>query len=568
MKKKRKKIDYSALARKKRINTNITDELVNELNNNIPSFSEIRWVVRSKRYTDSITHIKYELAVFITDAYYGHIREHNKDKRYITLYYLDLKKKLGRDYRKVILTCFDLIGGVKISSPFRKDGSTFKYKLKDDVLDVCNKVFSGEYKKHGLIGRDGTKVNELPSYVVSNINADGELSKKVDNKPHNWKNVVQLNENNVVLMTRMWADLYRYKTGRIKKKKDIEKWLDVLDLLKEDINDLTETKLRTYHKYSVELAGKTTIDIVGMGSFLQLYTEKDSGRLYGDGWLNLQTLPKLMRYIAMGGMDYYEYDMENAHYNILYQYNKMLKGPVLRNIKEYIKDTDGTRDKISRDVGVDVECVKKVLIPIIYGASMKRSWNTRGGVQNDSAILEKCLSYTDGDRTEAMELWNKFKRNSMVFGLTEDIKKSYKHIKKSWITTNRGKRLKNVRYKTINIYERNDKTGEMDEKSCGKLLSHLLQGIESVVLGYIILEEGEKSFVMPHHDGWVSRKNWDTDTLEQIIKAHTTKVMNDYSQILYGFDLKIKKLKLNNPIMGDWTDKLVKKGIDGILEQI
>ena len=108
----------------------------------------------------------------------------------------------------------------------------------------------------------------------------------------------------------------------------------------------------------------------------------------------------------------------------------------------------------------------------------------------------------------------------------------------------------------------------MDEKSCGKLLSHLLQGIESVVLGYIILEEGEKSFVMPHHDGWVSRKNWDTDTLEQIIKAHTTKVMNDYSQILYGFDLKIKKLKLNNPIMGDWTDKLVKKGIDGILEQI
>ena len=100
-KKKNKKVDYSSLANRRRINTNITDDLVNELNNNIASFSEIRWVVRSKRFSDSITHIKYELAVFITDAYYGHIREHNKDKRYITLYYLDLKKKLGRDYRKV-----------------------------------------------------------------------------------------------------------------------------------------------------------------------------------------------------------------------------------------------------------------------------------------------------------------------------------------------------------------------------------------------------------------------------------------------------------------------------------
>ena len=70
---------------------------------------------------------------------------------------------------------------------------------------------------------------------------------------------------------------------------------------------------------------------------------------------------------------------------------------------------------------------------------------------------------------------------------------------------------------------------------------------------------------MPHHDGWVSKKNWDTDTIEKIIKAQTTRVMNDYSPILYGFDLKIKKIKLNNPILGDWTETLVKKGIDGVL---
>ena len=563
-KKKNKKVDYSSLANRRRINTNITDDLVNELNNNIASFSEIRWVVRSKRFSDSITHIKYELAVFITDAYYGHIREHINDKRYITLYYLDLKKKLGRDYRKGILTCFDLIGGVKISTPYKKDGSTFKYKLKDDVMKVCDKVFSGEYKLHGLIGRDGSKVNDLPSYVVSNINADGELSKKVDNKPHNWDNVVQLNENNVVLMTRMWADLYRYKTGRIKKKQDVDKWLDVLKVLRQDIKELTESKLRRLHKSSVELAGKTTIDIIGMGSILQLYTEKDSGRLYGDGYLNLQTLPKEMRYIAMGGLEYYEYDIENAHYNILYQYNKMVKGPVLNKIKEYITDTNGVREQISNEIGVRIELVKKVLIPIIYGATMDKSWRVIDGVHSDSAIYEKCMEYTDGDSTEAQELWNRFKGNDMVVGLTNDVKRAYKHIKKSWITTTKGKRLKNVRNKTINIYEVDDRTGKVKEKSCGKLLSHLLQGIESVVVLYIISEDNQ-SFVMPHHDGWVSKKNWDTDTIEKIIKAQTTRVMNDYSPILYGFDLKIKKIKLNNPILGDWTETLVKKGIDGVL---
>ena len=565
---KKKKVDYRTLANRQRINKNITDSLVVELNNNISAFNSIRWVVRSKRFADSITHIKYELAVFITDAYFGHIREHNKDKRYITLYYLALKKKLGRDYRKVILTCFELVGGIKISSAFRKDGSTFKYKLKDDVIKICEKVFSGELKLHGLIGRDGKKVNDLPGYVVNKINADGELRKTVDNKRHQWNNKVQLNENNIVLMTRMWADLYRYKTGRIKKK-EIDKWLDVIDGLNLKLNDLTEAKLYRLHKNSVELANAITIDIVGMGNLLQLYTEKDSGRLYGDGYLNLQTLPKQIRYMAMGGLGYYEYDMENAHYNILFQYNKMIKGPVLRNIKQYITDTAGTRSKISKDVEISIGLVKRVLIPIIYGATMNKSSVVIKGQHKDSAIMEKCLEYVDGDRTEAKEIWNRLKANSMVVGLTNDVKRAYKHLKKSWITSHNGdkQRLLNVGKKTIRIYEIDEITGEHREKSMGKLLSHFLQGIEAVIVWYIINED-QQSFVMPHHDGWVSRKNWDTDIIEQIIKAQTSRTMNEYSGLQLGFDLKIKKIKLNNVVMGDWVDKLVGEGIDGVLERI
>ena len=52
--------------------------------------------------------------------------------------------------------------------------------------------------------------------------------------------------------------------------------------------------------------------------------------------------------------------------------------------------------------------MKKVLIPIIYGATMDKSWRVIDGVHSDSAIYEKCMEYTDGDRTEAQELWNRF----------------------------------------------------------------------------------------------------------------------------------------------------------------
>ena len=85
---------------------------------------------------------------------------------------------------------------------------------------------------------------------------------------------------------------------------------------------------------------------------------------------------------------------------------------------------------------------------------------------------------------------------------------------------------------------------------------------------WYIINEDQQSFVMPHHDGWVSRKNWDTDTIEQIIKAQTSRTMNEYSGLQLGFDLKIKKIKLNNVVMGDWVDKLVGEGIDGVLERI
>ena len=44
----------------------------------------------------------------------------------------------------------------------------------------------------------------------------------------------------------------------------------------------------------------------------------------------------------------------------------------------------------------------------------------------------------------------------------------------------------------------------------------MLMGIEASILVFI-MEEEQKSFIMPQHDGWVSLVDWNTKTLEKII---------------------------------------------------
>ena len=560
-KRKRKVVDYKKGALKQKINANIRDDLLQRLDDEIKGFSDIRWISRSKKY-DTYKDIKYELLNYITDAFYGHIKQHRKGKGFLTLYYKDIEARLGRKWRSVITIAFDITTGAKIQTYGKDDGETFRYKLKDKVKKVCEEVFSGEYKRHGLIGRDGKKLISLPKYVVGKIN-DGELIKKVDSKKYQFDNVVALNHENVWLMTKMWSDLYKHKQG---KKIKVDYWLQALDNIRVDINKLSKAKLERLHKHSLEVMNKLGIDIVGEGRILQLYTEKDSGRLYGDGWLNLQTMPKEMRYIAMAGMNYYEYDMENAHYNIMYQYNRMSGGGALDAIGKYIKDTSGVREELADDLGVDVSVIKKILISMIYGATTEKTevWNDSKNMWEETAVYKDFLRYTDNNIKEAEDLFERLSNHKTIVGLTKDIKTAYKVIQKNWKTdrADEKERMINCGNKPIRIYEWREKKKKYVRKSMGKLLSHFLQGIEAVLLWYIMEEETDgdnSSFVMAHHDGWVSRKNWDIKRLESILRIQSTRLLNDYNGLDGGFVIKLKKVQLNEVMSGGWKVKILKK---------
>ena len=535
------------------ISTNVREELVTALDNKVSGFRNIRWISKSKTY-NTIKDIKFNLCMIILNEYSGHKKKHNIDNDYSSYSAVNSRKILGSEADKLMAMVFNKIHPSTKGQTINliEQRTTLKYKLKDEIIQICDDVHLGEYKLHARITRQGKRLNTIPEYVVRSI-SNGGLIKKNSSKKYNWNNVVQLNEDNILIAVKMWSDLFKNKVG---KDNDVRHWINVLSSLGEDYEDYTKAKLENRIKHSLELLNKTTIDVLGEGRILQLYQEKDSGRLYGDEWLNLQTLPKEMRYMAMGGNNYYEYDLENAHYNIIWQFNKMLSGSELNAIGEYIKNTAGTRVAISMATGIDKKVIKEILIAMIYGASISQyhAYDNKNKVRLDNAIMKILLNYTDENKDDATDLFDIVAANKNVLDIFKDIGKAKRCIKKNMIITTKRKH----QY-LVNPYNKEtpmlDQYGE--KKSSGALLSHMMQGIEASLLMFVIEEEADK-FIMPHHDGWVSLIDWDTDKLQQIVKIKSMKMLNDYNNIDGSFDIKITKKKINDIEKGDWATEMLK----------
>ena len=533
------------------VSTNIKEELLKALNTKIRGFRDIRWNVKSKKYK-TIKDVKYNLLHIILNEYHGHIKSHKSDSNYSTYASVKLREVLGAESDKLMNLVFDkkhpgnnvsLIG----------DKQTLKYKLKPRVVDICDEVMLGEYKLHARIGRDGDKIITIPDYVVRNV-VDGGVVKRNTTKKYHFDNVVQLNEDNMLIMVKMFAELYRARMG--KKKVDTDHWDIVLKSVGKDWNEYSLKQIEDRRTKAIELLNKASVDILGEGRLLQVYTEKESGRLFADEWLNIQNIPKEMRYIAMGGVGYYEYDIENAHYNFLYQLNKMFNGSPLDGIGAYIKDTYGVRNSIAKDTGLPYSVVKRILLSMIYGASIsqKHTYNDKSHSTDDNSIMKVLLEFVDDNRNMADKLWNNIISNNHIAEIFDNINRAKRAFKKSWVIKKKAGKsyLVNPFQKLIAMEE-----SDGSKKSVNKLMAHMLLGIEASILVFV-MEEEQKDFIMPHHDGWVSLIDWKTNTLEGIIRAKTTNMMMDYKGLASGFDIKITKRKINDIEKGSWAEKIIR----------
>ena len=533
------------------ISTNIKEELLRALDTNVREFRDIRWHSRSKKY-NTIKDIKYNLLHIILNAYNGHIKRHKSDTDWQTFYSVKLRDTLGQEYDRLMSMVFDKrhpSNGVSLID----DKQTLKYKLKEEIIVICDKVYLGEYKLHARIGRDGKSIITIPDYVVRNV-VDGGLLKRSNVKKYQFDNVIQLNEDNILIMIKMFAELYRYRMG--KKSVDIEHWTDILNSVGIEPSKYTLKHLEDRRNKAIELLNKASVDILGEGRVLQVYTEKESGRLFADEWLNIQNLPKEMRYIAMGGLGYYEYDIENAHYNFLYQLNNMFRGPALDTISKYISKTKVIRQQIASDTGVDIGVIKQIMIAMIYGADITQyhTYNEDTKQSSDNAIMSILLKYAEDNRDDATDLFDTIKANEMISGLHSEIRLSRNHMKKHWVI----EKVKGVEY-LLNPFRKRKRLADRygKDEALNKLLSHMLLGVEASILVFV-MEEELKDFVMPHHDGWVSINNWNTKTLEKIVKAKTARMMFDYCGIATGFDIKITKKRIGDIAKGKWTKEVLR----------
>ena len=453
---KRNKLNRNRYDRKK-VSTNIHEELLVALETQIKGFADIVWISKSKTY-NTVKDIKYNLIQIVLLEYNGHRKKHNMDDRYSSFSSKYLQVELGVQYEKMMSMFFVKTHPGQSVSMIR-DNTTLKYKLKKEIVEICDKVYLGEYKLHGVITRGGKKLNTLPEYTIRGRLNGGIVAK--NRKNDQFKNYVRLNEDNMVLMLRMWRDLYRNRHGN--KSIKIKRWVNILKEVGKDYRDISDEGLDRRNKHAIELINNTLVDIVGQGRLLQLYTEKDSGRLYGDEKLNLQTLPREMRYIAMGGMNYYEYDIENCHYSIIYQLNQMWGGKPLDAISRYIKDTKDTRQLISIGTGVDYNIIKTILIDIVYGAGIKQkhTYDEKKGKSFDNAILNTLLEYTNDNRDDAIKLFDTIAGNKRVSAIYNDLESARNFLKSKYRikTTKQGLFRKHNRkdYKHIGLQGREKK---------------------------------------------------------------------------------------------------------------
>ena len=518
----------------------IRKELDLRLSEEISAYKNIDWFINSKKYRDK-TQPRYELCLLIINTIRNQAKTHKSDDKYVSFSSVDLRKKLGFDYVKIMDTAFikKSVGG---GYEMKKDKVTLKYKLKDIVIDICNDVYSDKKIMSRHIGRGGIDIttDTLPNYTITGTSQGLEIYEY--KKEEQIDSVVQLNDINIRILFSVYADLYKkYIEDKDVKVNDGEK------LLKEfgwDINDIRNKDRLRFHNTIIDrfdkvkaLLDETHDDSIGVGRIVQLYKQVDSGRYYMHNDINLQTIPREMRKIAMGGLGYYEYDIENCHYVILNQLNKMYGGETLTYVNKYIKDTKTFRTTIAKELGLTIELAKKLMLIIVYGGglSVKHRYDKSSGESVKSAIIQDLTIYTDGDEDLIDKISNDIQSNKLLMGLYADVKKARDLLlkDKEYYMTYRGDKYFKNHFKRRTLLHKNG-----SKKNKGSLLSHLLQGVESTILDIVMLEDD--SVVMFHHDGWVSKSNMDVRVLSEVIN---NKLQFHFEKLGYKGLMKISVTK-------------------------
>ena len=405
-----------------------------------------------------------------------------------------------------------------------------------------------------IINKTGKRIKSFRNNAVNIwISREEKLKSKMGNALFSVN--VEVNRDNILMGNKIYRALYEHKFFGIEMSDDIKSSLNTLGIRYKGKGSLNHRQVEDRLKKIANLQYIIGLKHSPGNTVTQLYNEKMSGRLYNEGAMGLQTLPKDIRYLCMGGLGYYEYDIVNCHWELYRQLLRMYGRNSYKRINEYCDSPTGVRDKIADELRISTKPLKMLLLSIINGVgrSLKNHKKLNKSRSNyyivTNAIVKTFTKYS-GSETEGKALAKEFVNNKRVSALFDECEISWKWLEKKLVYKG-NKEKKNNRYKLMNPYGLGlpyyniQKGGVVGSKFKGQLVSHILQGCESMLLSFVIDKEGE-DFIMPHHDGWIGRLKIDKTKYEDMLYKKSREMMYDYNGFDEGFRIKLVSRKLDN----------------------
>ncbi len=269
-------------------------------------------------------------------------------------------------------------------------------------------------------------------------------------------------------------------------KKDFQTYNKVFEP-KNDIQSISELKMKKYKLISL-LFNSTQIK----------YKEGNTGRLYQQSDCNLQACPSELRKVLLSGLGYYDYDIENCHYSILYQL--LLKNNIDANLfpvfKKYIEFKRDFREKLSKEFEIDLTTTKDILSALVNSGATNYKSRCFTGLKYEH-IKDKILS------------------NDTFVSLKKELKIIRMIIQQLYV---KGDEVVNEIGKILELKIKTEGKKRNLQKS--KIMSHILHGYERLILDTVCNKYNDL-LVLKIHDGWILRKNIQRKDIIDEIKIKT-----------------------------------------------
>jgi hypothetical protein len=220
----------------------------------------------------------------------------------------------------------------------------------------------------------------------------------------------------------------------------------------------------------IQLILHSAHNTVSPGCVIHRYEQSASGRMYSKD-VNLQTSQRQVRFAALHGL--WDYDIENCHYSILQQMAQKA-GHECDSITYYLENKSKVRRELAEEFGVTVTQIKKVLLALVYGASLSEDPN--------AAIPDALGSVDIAEAVYAHPFFN---------SLAKDIAAARSTI------------LKKVKVFRGGIKNKRGLVMKVKKKKARHLLAHLLQGVEAEALNAAHDLYADKIHLI-QHDGFTA----------------------------------------------------------------